>query len=82
MMSPIQELKKWMYEFQEIASYHNGDYKEGMERVLQGLSSQVNYLANKEQILIQDTFDNGQANYAEPRDYENGKDYYTESFNR
>jgi len=34
----------------------------------------------KEQIQIQDAFDNGQANYTSPRDYETGKEYYNETF--
>jgi len=81
-MTAIQELKNWMDEFSDLASYHHGEHRQGMLQVLSGLSSQINLLANKEQIQIQDAFDSGQANYTIPRDYENGKDYYTECFNR
>lgn len=51
-MTAIQELKNWINEFKNIAQYHNGDHKQGMLQVLDGLTSQVNTLANKEQIEI------------------------------
>ena len=34
----------------------------------------------KEQIQIQDAFDDGQSNYTSPRDYETGKEYFNSTF--
>lgn len=34
----------------------------------------------KEKQQIIDSFDNGQANYTLPKDFETGKDYYNETF--
>ena len=59
--------------FQELCSNHKyiKDYLESRIK--------STYI-KKEQIQIQDDFDNGQANYTSPRDYETGKDYYISTF--
>jgi len=47
-MTAMEELEKWVVEFKEVASYHNGDYKQGMEIVLDGLMSQMESFKRKE----------------------------------
>lgn len=47
-MKITEELEKWLREFYDIASYHSGDYKEGMYRVLDGLNSQIDYFKRLE----------------------------------
>ena len=44
----MKELKEWLKGFYEVASYHNGDYSEGMYRVLNGLRSQLEYFERVE----------------------------------
>lgn len=44
----MKELRKWIYEFKGVASYHNGEYSQGMFRVLEGLEGMVIYFENAE----------------------------------
>jgi len=64
-MTLIEELEKWKKGFDEVASYHNGDYKQGMERVLDGLSSQIHTLKRKESQNIVKTETDLKTYYAE-----------------
>jgi hypothetical protein len=40
----------------------------------------IESLLPKERSMIVDAFDNGQANYSAPRDFEDGKQYFGETF--
>ena len=44
-----KELKHWLIGFKDMASYHQGDYQKGMNRVLQGLESQMSWIENLEE---------------------------------
>lgn len=44
MKTAIDQLEEWTKEFYEVARYHHGEYKEGMNRVLDGIMNQVRSL--------------------------------------
>ena len=53
-MKVKKELNEWIEGFKEVAHYHQGDYKEGMNRVLQGLETQVDFIGNLELVNLRD----------------------------
>ena len=58
----------------------NTDYAIGYDGALSDAVTVCKSFLESEKLEIQDTFDNGQANYTSPRDYETGKDYYVSTF--
>lgn len=47
-MEVHRELKDWVNGFKDMASYHTGDYQQGMNHVLQGIEGQLNWIQNLE----------------------------------
>ena len=72
MNTVIQDLQKWTKEFEENASYYQGDYMRGMFHILNGINSQLDRWKNKEKQQIIEAFETG--------DFENTKVYTSEQY--